>query len=258
MDPKEQNAVPTATPHHAAPMPQDEVDLRQLMNEYGRPAIYGLILALVLYMGITLYRYQSARSAAEAMALLSSAQSPEQLQTVVADYARTPSAPVALLALARDDYQAARYTDARKRYEAFAQAYPRHAMAAFAQLGVALCDEALGADAAALAAYTKLAVEQAAREMIGPQALFGKARLLDRAGKTDEARAIYEEFVAGHAGSPWLPVAEAALEALKLGPGLTRVAPAPAPALAVPPAAPLLPAPAAPAVPQAPALTPQP
>lgn len=241
MDETQDTKATTPAPKPAGlplPPPAEEFDLKQILEEYGRPVAYGIALAIALYVGITLYRYQTSRSAAEAMALLNSARGPEQLQAVVTDYPRSPSAPVALLSLAREKFNQGKYAEARADYEKFVANYRRHVMFPVARLGLAMCDEARGSADEALKQFAALATEYT-DDVVRPQALFGRARCLDQAGKTDEARAIYEDFITQHAESPWKGTAEAALDALKLGKGLTRVAPA----AAVVPATPVAPAP---------------
>ena len=51
-------------------------------------------------------------------------------------------------------------------------------------------------------------------QVLAPLAVFGKARCLEAERKFDEAKAVYEDFIAAHPDSAWNRAAETAIKAL--------------------------------------------
>jgi tetratricopeptide (TPR) repeat protein len=117
-------------------------------------------------------------------------------------------------------------------------------MASAATLGLAQCDEAQVKLEAALKAYENFAKTET-NSFLYAQSVFGRGRCLEQMGRYDDARTIYEDFIAAHPKDPWTPRAETALmyvkkakrAAEKVKPAAMQIS-TPAPVMATPVAAP--------------------
>lgn len=210
------DVTPPQTP---APAPEasghDDVQrFSTWMAEYGRPALIGLAVAVVVLLGIQIWHGQKTSKAAAAVQALFQSRSPEELQQLAATDAQAPTAPMALASAAAEFYAQNRYDEALAAYQSFVAQYPAHMLAPQAELGIAASFEALDDFEAAVAAYVAFAEKQA-ESPLRPQAVFGAARCLEQLERFDEARALYEDFIAANPGSDQLPQAESGLLFLK-------------------------------------------
>lgn len=200
------------------------------MAEYGRPALIGLAVAVVLLLGIQVWRGQKQSKAAAAVQALFRSSSPEELQQLASADPEAPTAPMALASAAAEFYAQNRYDEAMAAYQRFLSLYPGHLLAPDAAVGVAASLEAQDQFEEAAASYEAFARENPASSL-RPQAVFGAARCLEQVGKFDEARALYEDFIAANPDSTWLSQAESGLLFLKKA---ERAKNLPAPVSAVP------------------------
>ena len=209
--PRNENEPQPQTP---PPASQDARQFFQWMTEYGRPALIGLAVAVVLLLGISVWRGQKETKAAAAVQALFQNKSPEELLGLAWGDPKAPTAPMALASAAAEFYAQNRYDEALAAYQGFLAQYPAHMLAPQAELGAAASQEALDDFEAAVAGYVAFA-EKRAESPLRPQAVFGAARCLEQLDRFDEARALYEDFIAANPDSDQLAQAESGLLFLK-------------------------------------------
>jgi predicted negative regulator of RcsB-dependent stress response len=201
-DPK--NSVTPA--HH-----NDELaEVKELLDKYGKNALTALLAVMVAVAAIHFYTARKQKHNAEAVTKLSAARSIPDLEDIVANYGKTQPAEMAMIALAKQYYDTANYEEALAKYDEFISKYPDTRLTDTAKLGRVFCIEARGTDAAledAASAYASF-TEASPESFLAPQAIFGQARCLERLNRKDEARVLYEDFIANRTDSPWLPLAE--------------------------------------------------
>lgn len=159
-------------------------------------------LAVVVVLGVFLYRTHRQSSEDQASRMLGEARNVQALQAIMTQYPGTPAARLALLQTAKALYDSGDYAAASASYTDFTTKHPKHPMVAVAHLGKIACMEAMGKIPEALAAYSAFLNEQSGSFLI-PSALFGKARCLEQMQKYDEARAVYEDFLTANPKSLW-------------------------------------------------------
>ena len=200
------------------------VEVRDFLIAYGPSLLIGVGVAVVLALSIGFYqnhRRQQAEQAARLFAGLSLPEEnveaglgPQKLQMVVDRFPNTPSAPLALLSLAAEQYQAGQYDAAQRSYAQFEQKYARHPFRPAAEFGRVQCQEAAGQTDAALAGFIRFASIQT-NHYLTPLAIFGRARCLEQKGDLTAARIVYEDYIARSPASPWLGQARSALQDLE-------------------------------------------
>jgi len=211
-----QEEQPQQHPHHHASTPadQDAQEFMEWMKEYGRPAMIGLAVVVVIMLGFSVWRKQRAEKEEASVQSLFQGRSPEEFQQLASVDPAAPTAPIALATAAAEFYAQNRYDEALAAYQRFLGQYPNHMLAPEASMGVAASLEAL--DEFNEAADTYMAFADANPDQaLQPQAIFGAARCREQLGQFDEARALYEEFIVANPDSSWLPQAESGLLFLK-------------------------------------------
>ena len=239
-------------PTPATPPPARELDkfmvreVREFLQKYGPTIVIATVLAVAVALGGGIWQSHKQDQLIKAARLLSGQPmpeekmgpglSPQRLQLVVDRYPNTPSAPLALLALAAQFYGTGQYEPARASYQRFMDRYPQHIFAPAAELGRLYCIEAIGMADQALAGYEKFLAANAGYYLT-PQAIFGKARCLEARGAFDAARIAYEDFIAKNPESPWEGQVRTALQNLDMKKrAMVQNLPALTPAPALPPA----------------------
>jgi predicted negative regulator of RcsB-dependent stress response len=214
-----------------------------LFREHGQPVLIGLGLALAIIFGFGAYKNYKKSVTLRASQMLMAARSTEQLQQIANMYSSTPSAPIALLALAGQYFDAGQFDLAQFTYAQFEQKYPEHPMKLSAELGRAHCLEGSGQPEQALTAFEAFAATHT-NHFLTPMAELSRARCLTQLGRFEDARAAYEGFIVAHPESGWASLAESALLFVdkemrnrKKGSVLSSNEPAAVPAVALPPAA---------------------
>jgi tetratricopeptide (TPR) repeat protein len=133
-------------------------------------------------------------------------------EKVVADHGGTGAARLALLALGDARAKLREWDDARSAYERFLAEAPKDDSLRFGALeGLALADEAKGNLEQAAQGYERLGREAPA---FADRADLERARLLARAGKTGEAKALLAGFADRHKDSLLVPEASERLARL--------------------------------------------
>ncbi len=189
------------------------IEVLGFLKRYSKLIGTGLVAAIVVALGSMGYRnYQTARIAEAEQALLT-AQTPQHLEEIVAQYRSTPVAPVALLNLAKMQFNGGETALARAQYERFLKEYKKHEMLPVAELGLAYCTEADGDFNGATEAFSTFA-EAHENHWLHPMAVMSIARCMEQAGRLDEARIVLEDFLAENASTQWAGPAENALQQL--------------------------------------------
>ena len=240
------DVIPSEAVHAAAPAAGEDVQqFSKWMADYGRPALIAVAVAVVVVLGLSVWRGQQAAKKAAAMEALFQNRGPEGLLELAVTDPDGPAAPLALASAGAEFYAQNRYDEALDAYQRFAARYTNHLFAADAALGAAASLEALDRLEEAAAGYEAFAAANP-QSTQRPQAVFGAARCRQQLGQFETARALYEDFIAANPESPWLPQAESGLLFLKKA---ERAKDLPPPAV-VEPAAPVAEAVAAPAAPE--------
>ena len=197
-------------PAHHGHQHDELAEVKQLIETYGKPAVTALLAIMLGVAAVHLYTTRKENHVRQAAQDLAAARSIPDFESVYATYGKTKVAPRALLAMAKLYYDSANYEIAADKYEEFLSTFPEDRMVATAELGRIFCIEARNHSAAieeAAAAFAAFATANADSFLV-PQALFGQARCYEQLGRLDEARAIYEDFIANQTESPWSVRAE--------------------------------------------------
>ena len=187
--------------------------VKAFWNDHGtKITIVAAVIAVTLG-GSNLYKTHRQGRVADAAAQLTAARSAQELEALVESYGSTPSAPLAVLQLAKTAYDGEDYNRALAHYETFLDRYADHELASVARLGKIHCGEARGDWRAAEEAFRLFVAENPSHFLTG-QASLGQARCLEQLGRFDDARVAYENMVAGDGESMWGDRAAEALETL--------------------------------------------
>lgn len=170
----------------------------------------GLALVALVFV---FYTMKTSRDNDQASRILGVARTSQQFEELIRQYPKSPSGPVAVLALASSYFSAGAYDAALERYNEFTVRYPAHPILPAAELGKVMCAEAKGEMGQALIGFNAF-LQVYPDHFLTPQALFGKARCLQATGKLAEARIIYENFIAAHPENKWRANAESALQSI--------------------------------------------
>lgn len=230
-------------------------EVLDFLRDNGTAMLIGLSLAVVAFLGWSVYRTYRSSQERTASNLLFNSRAAEQFQQVIDQYPKTSAAPLAHLTLASIYYDESQFEMAQHVFAQFLQKFPGHEMVAAAQLGNVQCQEALNQLEEAADGYARFAQEHPGH-YLAPNAIFGRARCLEQLGRLDEAKAAYEDFIVAHPEDRWSARAESAIGFIEKELRARRQAPAGA-ALAAPAAgnpvfvspvaeAPVAPAPVAP------------
>lgn len=180
---------------------KEENEALELVRKYGPMAALALAAVLVVVLVVIFQRYRAETEVNTASERFLNAQSAEQFQAIVDDHPDTPTAPMALLALAAERYREGRFDMAETHYRQFMERYPNHMMQPAAELGLAYCEEGAGRLDNALSAFRSFA-ERYPNHYLMAQARLSEARILALQAQYDDARAIYEQFL-DEPDSPW-------------------------------------------------------
>lgn len=194
-------------------LPDELEPLRDFLTQHGKRTAVMAAIGLAVILAFVLYKANARRDIQEASIALAASRSTQDLEAMMANYPTTPTAPLALLRLAKTYYSGGNYDVALAKYQEFEQTFPDHEMIDMAILGGTHCMEA------------RLQIDEAMREFeafeeshpghfLTPIAIFGKARCLEQMGRYAEAKAVYEDFIAANPKSGWLARAEELLDSV--------------------------------------------
>ncbi len=207
----------TPGPAHAAPQATsagtsaDIQALTQLVKDRWQSWLGSIAIVVVVLMAVVLYRTHKAKNEEVSNRMLGEARNAQALIAIRTQYPGTAAAKLALLQIAKTQYDGGDYIMATSSYDDFLSQYPKHPMAPVAELGKIHCTEAMGQVADALAAYKTFA-GQNQDSFLAPLAVFGQARCLQQMRQYDNARALYEDFLAASPKTPWKGEIEDALK----------------------------------------------
>ena len=205
------------TPAPEDPKTAESADVQQFktwINDYGRPVLFGIAIAVVILLGVNIWRNQKASKAAAAAQALFTARTPEEFQMQADQTPDAPTAPVALASAAAEYYNANRFEEALDAYRLFTSRYPDHMLADNARLGIAASLEALERYTEASEAYTLFAADRPGSPLL-VQAQLGAARAYAADGRYDDARAVYEDMIAAAVSPEAVGQAESGLLFIK-------------------------------------------
>lgn len=198
-------------PHHTQGRDQEVEQLKELLTRYGTPILAGAVIVALFIIGFGTYRSSHNKRSDQASLALANAESLEDYQQILANYAKTPSAPIARLGLAAEHFNAGDYEAASQAYAAFVADQPGHVMAAGATLAQVQCVEAQGKMEEALKAYTGF-IASHPDSYLASYAALGKARCLTELARLDDARSAYEDVIANYPDTIWASRAETDLK----------------------------------------------
>lgn len=174
--------------------PDEEVtEVLEMVKRYGPPVGIGFVVAIAVLLLISFRQQQQEGAVTEASRLFLNADSAEEFQRIVEEFADTPSGPMARLALAAQRYRDGMVEQARTQYSLFIERYPDHMMRPAAMLGLAYSDEALGQLESALQGFQSFQVAHPDHYLTSIARL-SEARVLGLLGQIEAARAIYEQM----------------------------------------------------------------
>ena len=207
--------LPQSKTQPLAAMPPAGVDpdlhaLKTAMQQHGGRVVLVLSVVVLAVVGFSLYHQRRTQGQMDTMSRLLSARTVAEISALAEQTSDERVAPLALLKLAKGEFDSTSYDKALARYDEFLKKYPQHDLVAVAEVGRDYCLEAMGQTQAALDGYAKFAAAKA-NHYLAPQALFGQARCMDALGRPDDARAVYEEFIATQTNSPWRDQAQESL-----------------------------------------------
>ena len=197
----EKHPVTKRTP----PINEEWLALRDLIQKHVGTAVTVVLVVAVAGVAVWSLVQRQAQSKQEAQQLLASARSTTQFEEIVNRFPTSDAAPLALLSLAKLHFDMGRYGEAIESYEAFLTQWEQHPLSSTAVLGRLFSLEALGATnqiQEAEAGFRDFA-ENNPGHYLYPQARLGEARCKQHLGMLEEARGIYETFLATHPGNPW-------------------------------------------------------
>ena len=154
---------------------QEVTEVLSFIKKYAKPA--GIVLVTICVIVLVDRGLKSKKYAKESVAdsALMNANSPEDLQAILDDYAGTPSAPIAMVGLAREKFNAGEIDEAEALYTEFSGKYKKHELTLQVRLNLISCTEAKGQLDEAQQAYSAFATEYPTT-YLAPLALIGKAR----------------------------------------------------------------------------------
>ncbi len=157
---------------------------------------YISLIALLVVAGIVLgaVLYQNAQKNERAAKILNRPQGIASLVEVSKKYPKTPSAPLALLALAGTYYRSEKYLEAGSAYQLFLQRYPDHELASFAAMGAAYSRESEGVLNDAITRYRQVGRKYPNSSLVA-EAAFNIGRCWLELNRTEDAVAAYRELI---------------------------------------------------------------
>ncbi len=191
--------------HKQPPINEEWIAVRDFIQKHTSTALTTLLVILVAGFAVWTLNQRRAQQVLEAEQRLATAQSSSEFEEIVSRFPRSEAAPLAQLSLAKVHFDLGRYQEALEAYEYFKNTWSEHPFTSTATLGRLFALEALGAPEQmeeAEAGFRDFA-EKNPDHYLYPQARLGEARLKQHLGYLEEARAIYEDFIANHPDNPW-------------------------------------------------------
>lgn len=192
---------------------QEVKEVLVFIKKYSKPTAIVIVAICAVVLVDKFFKGQRYKKEAIADTALAHAQNAEDLELIVNDYASTPSAPVALMGLAREKFNAGQFDEAEALYTQFSKKHGRHELAIQAELNLISCKEAKGHLGDAHLLYGQFAKKHTGSYLV-PSALMGKARCLEVLDELDEAQIAYEDIMVNFPESSWAQMAEVNLKVI--------------------------------------------
>jgi TolA-binding protein len=167
----------------------------QLFWERYKTTIIAVAAVLILAgLGYVSYELHTARTAANATALLARAGTPEQFQQVIDRYPGSGPAATAYLLLAQEQRAKKNYAEANTTLQKFIGQFPKHELITTAWMGVAANLQSLGKNDEAISTYQRLVAEYP-QSFNAPLALLAEVPLLKAKNRIEDARKAVETVI---------------------------------------------------------------
>ena len=189
---------------------QEVKEVLNFITKYAKPAAIVVIAVCAFFLVDRYLKSSRIQKEAEADAALLQASSAYDYENILDDYGSTPSAPLALMGLARQTFNAGQYEEADALYSKFLKKYSKHEMAVQAEFNQITCREAQGQIGDAHLLYGEF-VKNHKDSYLAPLAMIAQARCLESLSLLADAKQVYEDLVFSYPGSSWAQMAEANL-----------------------------------------------
>lgn len=190
---------------------QEVKEVLVFFRKYAKPAGIAILVVCAIVLADKFFKAQRHKKEAAADTALMDARSAEELQKVVDDYASTPTAPLALMELAREKFNTGQFDEAEELYARFTKKHSGHELAAQAELNLITCKEAKDQFGEAHLLYGEFAKKHAG-SFLAPSAMMYQARCLEALDQLDEAQIAYEDLIVNFPETTWSRIAEANLK----------------------------------------------
>ncbi len=204
--------------HHIDRKALEQAEVKEVLNvfqKYLKPVATVTLLVCALFLANNFFRGNRLKKEAKADAALMNAQSAADYQAILDDYGSTPSAPLAMMGLAQENFNEGKLDEAAKLYAGFAKKYPKHEMAEQAEFNLITCKEAKGELSEASILYGDFKSKHGDSHL-APVALLGKARCFEALDNFSEAKQVYEDVITYYPESGWSQIAETQLKVVEL------------------------------------------
>lgn len=187
------------------PINEEWLTLRDSIQKHAGTALTAVLLVAVAAVAVWSLQQRRTGQTVESQQLLAAAQSTSQFVDIVDRFPRSEAAPLAQLSLAKLHFDMGNYRDAMTAYEQFLNKWVDHPLSSTAVLGKLFSLEALGSPEQVQEAEAgfRAFAENNPGHYLYPQARLGEARCKQHLGMLEEARSIYQNFLATHPDNPW-------------------------------------------------------
>ena len=189
---------------------QEVKEVLTFIRKYAKPTAIVTVAVCAFFLVDRYFKSSRLQKEAKADAALLQAASAYDYQAILDDYGSTPSAPPALMGLARQTFNAGQYEEADALYGRFLKKYGDHEMAVQAEFNQITCREAKGQIGDAHLLYGEF-VNKHKDSYLAPLAMIAQARCLESLSLLADAKQVYEDLVFSYPGSSWAQMAEANL-----------------------------------------------
>jgi TolA-binding protein len=190
---------------------QEVKEVLVFIQKYSKPVLITVIAISAVVLVDRFFKSKRYQKEARADAALAQANTVEDLQAVIDEYGSTPAAPLALMNLAREKFNAGQIEDAEDLYNRFLKKHKNHELAEQAELNRISCLEAKGQLGDAHLLYGEFQKKNK-DSFLAPMALLNKARCLENLGELVEAKQVYEDMITYYPGTGWAQTAETKLQ----------------------------------------------
>ena len=189
---------------------QEVKEVLTFITKYAKPVAIVVIAVCAFFLVDRYFKSSRLQKEIEADSALLEAASAYDYQAILDDYGSTPSAPLALMGLARQTFNAGQYAEADALYGKFIKKYDQHEMTVQAEYNQITCREAQGQIGDAHLLYGEF-VNNHKDSYLAPLAMIAQARCLESLSLLADAKQVYEDLVFSYPGSSWAQMAEANL-----------------------------------------------